>query len=218
MPLQERRKPRPDAFAAPRHVAGQQQLHAIDEPPPRVRGATLLRGARTEAAAHQRQREAFGFERLDAAGMQAVAQQRDQRLRTRVDAQRLAAESRFIALGEQPGRCQLSQQRRRKREHETVIAAGDRVADLVALPRIEEQHVVGIRDGLVVADMPQVDPAVRENQMRRRGALLRAAVAAGAQAMHVPHRHGAGVEQPGDLEIAHRRQFIRAPQPGYREI
>jgi hypothetical protein len=62
---------------------------------------------------------------------------------------------------------ELMNQRLRQRQVQTRIAAGYGMADAIALSGIEEQHVVRVRHGLIVADMPRVDAAIGKHEMRR---------------------------------------------------
>jgi hypothetical protein len=68
------------------------------------------------------------------------------------------------------------------------------MADLVALGGVEEQNVIGIGDGLIATDVPQVNPAIREYQLRDRGAFLGAAMTAFAAAANVPQHYRLRIE------------------------
>jgi hypothetical protein len=134
-----------------------------------------------------------------------VPEQRHECLSARIDAQALQAEAEFVALVQQWSRRQFTQQRFGQSQHQAGVAAGDRMADLIAFAGIEQQHMVRIGDRVVAADMPQVGSAVGEHQMRRRHALLCAAMPARTRAMHVSHRDRTRFEQEVYFKVRHFR-------------
>ena len=137
--------------------------------------------------------------------VEAMAKHRDQCLRARIDAQMLVAESaRFPSVQKRRGR-EFPQDMRRQGKRQAGIAACHRMTDLVALAGVEEQDMIGIGDGLIATDVPQVYPAIREHKVRRRDAFLHAAMTTFAAAMNVPQRHGIRVEQTRDLELGWSR-------------
>src|SRR4051812_37482318 len=101
-------------------------------------------------------------------------------------------------------RRELAQRRFTHREHQARITADDRVAHLVALPGIEEEDVVRVGHGLLPADVPQIDAAIWEHEVRVRRAFFGAAMPARTAAIHVAYRHRARVEQAIHREILRR--------------
>ena len=113
------------------------------------------------------------------------SQQHHQRLCARVDAQGLLVErERVTGANQVPGR-ELAQRGFGNAQHQAGVAPDHRMADLVTLPLIEEQHVVGIGHRLVAAHVAQVHAAIRKHEVRVRGAFFSAAMPAGATAIHV---------------------------------
>lgn len=66
------------------------------------------------------------------------------------------------------------------------------MANPIRLAFIDEDDLVGLRDGLSAAGMMDVDSTIGKHEMRRRDAFLDALKLAGASADHVPYRHGVG--------------------------
>ena len=97
-----------------------------------------MRGARPQGALHQRQRQAFRFQRLGDALTQAVSEQRHQDLGPRIDPQALPAKGRARAVAQEiPGR-QFAQQRFGDAQRQAGIAARHRVTDAVAFAGVEK--------------------------------------------------------------------------------
>ncbi len=125
-----------------------------------------------------------------------MPQQGGQHLRARIDAQALPAKRRPAAAGQLlPGR-QLAQQGLVDHDVQAGIAARHRMADPVALSRVEEQHLIGFGHGIVMAArMTDIDAAIGKHEMRPAGAFLGASVPALAAAHDVPDRRGLRIEQ-----------------------
>src|ERR1700689_5178310 len=107
---------------------------------------------------------------------------------------------RFPSAQKRRGR-ELPQERLRQGKRQAGVAAGDRMTDLVPLAGVEEQDMVGVGDGLIACNVPQVDPAIGKYKGRRRGAFLYAAMTTFAGAANVAQRYRVGAEQPGDIEL-----------------
>ena len=134
-----------------------------------------------------------------------MPEQHHQRLCARVDAQCCWLNANVATGAHQvPGR-ELAQRGFGHAQHQAGVAPDHRVTDLVALPLIEEQHVVGVGHRLVAAHVAQVHAAIRKHEVRVRGALFSAAMTAGAAAIHTTHRHQPGVEQAIHREFLSRR-------------
>jgi hypothetical protein len=120
--------------------------------------------------------------------MKGVPQHRDQRLSARIDTQPLPPKQESIGLTQVLLRRQFVQQGLINREIKARIAASDGMTYPVSLFRIEEQHLVGFSDGIVLSEMTQEDAAIREDQMRGNRALLRALVTALSTADDISNR------------------------------
>src|SRR5262249_12069334 len=83
------------------------------------------------------------------------------------------------------------------------IAARDRVADAIALPGVVEQHLIGLGNGIVTAELAHIDATIGEHQMGFRGAFLVGLVATGARAHDVRHSYGRRAEQSLNREVFH---------------
>lgn len=86
---------------------------------------------------------------------------------------------------------------------ETDIAARHGMADLVALMRIEEQHLVAFRNCVVAPDMAHEDAAIGKDQMGGERAFLATTMPALAGADDVAHQDDLAVEQLADRELQH---------------
>src|SRR6516162_10625032 len=99
-----------------------------------------MRGALAERTPHEGQRECLRLERFRRTATQAVPQHCHECLRARVDAPTLLSESQDpAAAAHERLRHHLAQPRFFEREHETRIAAFDRMADAITFASIEEQ-------------------------------------------------------------------------------
>ena len=127
--------------------------------------------------------------------LQGVAKQRDERLGTRIDAQCCWRKPTGPLIVQEVRGYELVNQRLRQRQVQARIAAGDGMADAIALSGIEEQHVVRVRHRLVVADMSQRRRRDRETP--------------GASPRRIPPRCDAGT-CPGSRHSAPRRCRNRA--------
>jgi hypothetical protein len=168
-------------------IACEDELRAIDEPPLARSSIDGMRGSWPQRAAHQREDESLGFQRLGGAASQPMAQQRHQRLRSRIDAQPLRLESGGRSILEQRSRSELAQLLFPEGEREVRVAARNRMAHAVRLAGVEEQHLVRLRNGLVAAHMAHVHAAIGKHEMRPGCAFL---AAFGAGAIHGNTRRG----------------------------
>lgn len=143
--------------------------------------------------------------------MQTMAKQRNERLCARVDASPLAME------GDRNGGLQLlfggkfCQQRPIDRKIEAGIPARNRMADPVALRSIEEQHLIGFRDGVVTSDMAHEDAAIGINQAGLVRAFFIAFVAALAAADDIANRDRFRPQQQGGREFRHQLYDLLPP-------
>src|SRR6185295_14599790 len=201
----------PGQRPATRKVGGEQHLDPVHQAPPRMGRARCAGGARTERTRDQRERQALGLERLDAAVAQRMLEQHHQRLRARIDAQMLHLESGRLECRKQIARRELRDHGLRETHHQAGVTARQRMADLVSLVLVEEQYVIGVGHRLVLADVPQIQAAEREHEVRVRGTFIGAAVAAGPAAIYIAHVHHAGVQK------AIHREFLRHWRPTYSD-
>src|SRR5262245_19423459 len=77
------------------------------------------------------------------------------------------------------------------------------MTDPVAFVSVEKQHLVCFRDGLVAAQMPDIDAAIRKHQLSGDCALFRALVPASALAVYVPDDEGRGFQQSLNGSLRH---------------
>jgi hypothetical protein len=130
-----------------------------------------------------------------------MPKQGDQGLRARVDALMLATESEVSAvIQKRPGR-EFTQDGFRQDQRQACIASCDRMTDLIALAGVEEKYVVRIGYRLISADVPPVNAAIGEHEMRGRGAFFDAAMAARTRAADVSQRYGIRIQQMVDFEL-----------------
>lgn len=79
-------------------------------------------------------------------------------------------------------------------DREAGVAAGYRVADAVVFARVEEEHLVGFGDGLILTDMADIRSAVGEDERSGASVFFRAAFAAGASTANVANRDAGAIE------------------------
>jgi hypothetical protein len=163
---------------------------------------------------HQGQGQALCLQRFGDTLAQAVPEQRYQRLCPRIDAAALLPEGQRSAVAQKGAWRQLVQQRFGDGDVEAGIAACHGMADPVAFGRIEEQHLVGLGDGLVAAEMAHEDAAIRKHQMRGAGAFFGALMLAIALAAYIAHRDGRRLQQRLDGDLGHGLQVVF--QRGFR--
>src|ERR1700704_4020278 len=77
------------------------------------------------------------------------------------------------------------------------------MAGLVRFVLVEEEYLVSFGDGFCAAYVMNVDPSIREDQVRRCGTFRGALVLAQAWARHLPHRYGVGDQQGVSVEVSH---------------
>jgi hypothetical protein len=139
---------------------------------------------------------------------QTMAQQRHQRLGTRIDAQALAPERHLCAVMQQCLGRQLLQQRFVNAQRQRGVAARHRMTDPVALAGIEEQNLIGLGDSLIAPQMAGEDTAIRKHKFGGARAFLGALMAAISSAAHIAHRDAIGMQQgPGGK--FRRGRFLR---------
>ena len=90
-----------------------------------------------------------------------------------------------------------------KADVQTGIATWNRMADLVALMRIEQQDLVALRDRIITPEMAHEDAAIGKDQMGRVRALLAAAMPALSGADDIAHQHDLAIEEIADRELRH---------------
>src|SRR5580704_8149093 len=91
----------------------------------------------------------------------------------------------------------------RQSERQACIASSYRMTDLISLAGVKKKYVVGIGHGLIVADVPQVNPAIGKYELRGGGAFFRAAMTARTAAADVSQGHGISAQQMADFEFRH---------------
>src|ERR1700728_3699139 len=117
-----------------------------------------------------------------------MTQQYHERLHLCVNSEILTPKAQGTRGGEHGCRRQLAQQFLRETHHETIVAAFDRMTDLIAFSGVEEEDLVRIGNRLPSAHMAEVHATVREDQVCDGGALFGAPMSAGAGAVHVQDR------------------------------
>src|SRR3984957_14595574 len=100
-------------------------------------------------------------------------------------------------------RRQLAEKPLRGRHNEAAVAAGYWMGDLITLRCVEKQHVVCIRNCLLTANVAGVHTSVGKDQVRGGRALLSAAMAVRASALHVAHAHQFCSQEAIDFELGH---------------
>jgi hypothetical protein len=90
----------------------------------------------------------------------------NQCLGARIDSLVLAAEAEWRSIIQQGRWHELSQERFRDDKYQAGIAAFDGMTDLIRLTGIKKQHMVRIGDGLVTTDVTDINPSIREHELR----------------------------------------------------
>jgi hypothetical protein len=157
----------------------------------------------TQAATYERQQQRFGLKWFDRIIFQAMAQQRDQRLRTWVDAQMLATKSQSPTSVQQRSGCQLAQQWLGQTERHARITTVNGMTDAITFFRVEEQHMIGIRHSLIATHMTDVNTAIRENEMGCRDTFFGTAMTTLAYTPDVLQRQGFGIQQAANFKFGH---------------
>jgi hypothetical protein len=88
------------------------------------------------------------------------------------------------------------------------IATRHRMADSVAFEPVEKQHLIRFGNGLILADMPDIDPTIREHQLRAFCALLRTLVSTGPSAVCISYGDSRRSQKRLNIEL--KRLFIVA--------
>lgn len=175
---------------AAREVAGQDEFHAVHETLAGDAGGGGVGGARSQGTQDEGQCQAFGFQRLGNAVTQAVAQEGDEGLGSRVDAQALVREHGRGAGAEKAGRRHFEEQLRADGQGKAGVASGNGMADAIAFAGVEEEDLIGFGDGLIVAEVADPGSAIGEDELDGGGVFLGAATAVSAPAVHIAHANG----------------------------
>jgi hypothetical protein len=186
---------------APGKIAGQQDFDTVRQPAARMSRARLVRCAWSQATAHQVQHQALSLQWLNAPVLQAVPEQRDQRLGASVNALMLATKSEVSPVIQKRAGRELTQEGFRQNKRQACIASCDWMTDLIALTGIKEKHVVRIRHRLIAGDVSHVNATIGEHKMDGRGAFLRAPVTARAAAADVSQRYSICIQKMLDFEL-----------------
>src|SRR5437763_1037713 len=100
-------------------------------------------------------------------------------------------------------RRQLEQNRSTGGDRKAGITTPERVANPVRFILVEDDGLVGFRDGLRATHVVQVDPAVRKYEVRGGNVFLVAPVLAGAWTCDVPDGCSFGHQKRAGIEIGH---------------
>lgn len=179
----------------PGQVARQDELDPVDRPPAAGAGGRSVGGALPDRAPYQGQSQAFGFQRFGDLPAQAVPEQSHQGLGPRVDPPPLPPEPELRGVVEEGPRRELAQERLADHQVQAGVATRDRVAHAIALVRVEEQDLVGLRHRVVLPQVPDVEAAIGEDEVQGRRGLLRPRGLAGTPAAHVPDDDGRRLQQ-----------------------
>src|SRR5215204_5250903 len=95
------------------------------------------------------------------------------RLGLRVNCTRLLAEYAGVLVCHEVGFADLVEYFRRNCKRQALVSAGDRMTDLIVLPRVEDQQAVGIPERIYTADMSYEGSPIREDEMSDLGTLRR---------------------------------------------
>src|SRR5215813_11182716 len=133
-----------------------------------------------------------------------MAKKRDEGLCARVDAQPLLTEGGRLVLLQHAPRGEFGQKRFGDEQSEAGVAAGNRMADSVALRGVEKKNLVGLGDGLIARKMADVDAAVRKNHLRCGRRFFEALLAACAAAFGIPNGDRGGFQESLNVEFRHR--------------
>src|ERR1700721_825334 len=109
-----------------------------------------------------------------------MTQQYHERLHLCVNPEMLTSKAQGTHGGEHGCWRQLAQQFLRETHHETIVAAFDRMTDLIAFRGVEEEDLVRIGNRLLSAHMADVHATVRKDQVGEGGAFLGAPWLGGA--------------------------------------
>ena len=77
------------------------------------------------------------------------------------------------------------------------------MADPVRLVLVDEQDLADVDDGVLGADVVYIDPALGENEVRARRALLVGGLPEVSRATHVPHRDSGRRQHRRRVELGH---------------
>ncbi len=152
---------------APHEIARQHELGSIYQFLATNRRARRMRAARPESSSHQSQCQNLSFQGFCNVLVQAVAQERHEGLRTGVDAQTPPTECSSGTWTQNVGRRQLVQLGFLDNQRQTAIAAGDGMADPIALMGIEKEYLVGFRHGLIMSNMVHIHTAIGKYKLGR---------------------------------------------------
>lgn len=134
-----------------------------------------------------------------------MAQHRRERLSAGIESQPLRFKREHNAGAQLCLGGELAQQRFRHRKRETGIASCERMTDPIAFLSVEEEHLIGFRDGIIAAQMTHVYAAIRKDQMRELGPLLGPSMIAAGRAADVAKNHGLRAQEGLDQELLHSR-------------
>src|SRR5262249_55946758 len=132
-----------------------------------------------------------------------VPQHRHESLGSSVDAQTLLPKRKRRAPAQETPRRNLVQKGFADHQRQICVAARNGMADAVALASIEEQHLVGFGNRLIMSNMPHVNAAIGKHEMRIGGVLFVAQMSTTALAIDILDRNGLSLQQRVDREFRH---------------
>jgi phosphohistidine phosphatase SixA len=125
-----------------------------------------VRCSRAQTARDQRQQRNLGRQLVQRSIRKSVTQQRSHCLHVYIYPVVLTSKAQRARRTQHLRRRQFAEQIVREQNAQVPVAALYRMADLVALRRVEKQDVVCVADRLFAADMTHIHTAVGKDQMR----------------------------------------------------
>src|SRR5262249_5054333 len=118
-----------------------------------------------------------------------------ERLSARVDAKTLPAERQITTASHVILGHELTQPRLTDAERKARITTRNRVTDPVAFILVEKQHLVGLGDRILTADVTDVCASIGKHEVGRSSTFLCALVSAFATTDHVAKADGGGLDE-----------------------
>ena len=82
------------------------------------------------------------------------------------------------------------------------------MADPVTFHRVENEHLIRFGDSLVLADMSNVDAAIRKHKLRGNAALFWALIPANSSAVRVPYGNGRRFQERVNVKLRQMFAFV----------
>ena len=162
-----------------------------------------------QCPAYQGESKTLGFDGIHEAAPKSVTQPCRERLGMGINPQARAIERSSILGQEIVFRRQLEQNRSTGGDRKAGITTLKRVANTVRFILVEDDGLVGFRQGHRATHVVRVDPAVRKYEVRGGNVFLVAPVLAGAWTCDVPDGRSFGHQKRAGIEIGHGVKPLR---------